>query len=342
MLAVLGPHICGAQLSALVQRDAIDELPPQVRAVPRPVNSGIRRAITGFAPNSGVNLFHSLDVDIPVTGPQISVSTVHDLSVFDVPWAFGKIRVAGERALLRHAIRRADALIAVSDFTAQRIFDEFRRDAIVIPLAAPSWCRIPAAEEVAAIRKHYGLPERFILHVASIEPRKDIGLVIETAKAAGIPLVLAGAGSDQATLPREVHGLGFVASADLPALYRAASVVAYASHYEGFGLPPLEAMACGAAVVTSAVGAIAESCRGGAVLIEQHDLPTWTRAVKEILYDSDAHEELAAAAPRVAARLSWQQTAQMTAAAYRQVGVDVEFNLSDSAGSDNIRPEPKT
>lgn len=329
LLAHIGQGARDAALTALVQRDATADLPTQIQPAPRPVVAGVRRALIGFTPSRRVQLFHGLDVDIPVAGPRASVSTVHDLSVFDVPWATGRFRAVGERALLNHAIRRADMLIAVSEFTAQRISERFHRQATVVPLAAPSWCKIPSPEAVADVRAHYGLPEQFILQLASVEPRKDVGLAIETAKELGIPLVLAGSGSDRAELPHGVLGLGFIPAAHVPALYRAASLVIYVSRYEGFGLPPLEAMACGGAVAASAVGAIPETCRGGAILVERHDVATWARSVRDVVLDSDSRRALSAAAPDVAARLSWHRTAEMTADVYRRAGVDIRFVSPD-------------
>ena len=289
----------------------------------RPVASGTRRAWHGFAPTRAVDLFHGLDVDLPATGPKATVATVHDLSVFDVPWAFSRYRALGERALLGWAIRRADVLVTVSNFTAERISSRFGRHAIVVPLAPARWSRVPGADECAAVRTKYGLPKRFLLQVGSVEPRKSVHMVAEIARELDVPLVLAGAGSDGPQAPACALGLGFVDAADLPALYGAATVVTYASLYQGFGLPPIEAMACGGAVVASHVGALGEVCGDGAILVSPHDVAAWTQAIRSLLADQRDNDELRDRAVCAASKLSWASTAAETLTAYRAAGISL-------------------
>uniref|UniRef100_UPI0026EA8CF3 glycosyltransferase n=1 Tax=Mycolicibacterium bacteremicum TaxID=564198 RepID=UPI0026EA8CF3 len=128
-------------------------------------------------------------------------------------------------------------------------------------------------------------------------------------------------GSRGPAAPASAIGLGYVDTADLPALYAAATITAYASKYEGYGLPPVEAMACGGAVVASAVGALPQVVGDGAVLVGEHHPDAWTAAMRDIACDGDRRAELTAGALRVAAGLSWRRTAERTAAAYRDAGV---------------------
>lgn len=321
LLAELAKLLPTTELSALIQADAVAELPPTIRPVVSPVASGVRRTWYGFAPTRPVDVFHSLDVDLPVTGPKTMVATVHDLSVFDVPWAFSRYRALGERATLRRATRRADLLITVSEFTAERIAQKFRRHATVVPLAPARWTRVPSEDETAAVRVRYGLPERFLIQVGTVEPRKNIHMIADVARELNMPLVLAGAGSDGQKAPNYALGLGFVDAADLPALYRAATVVTYASLYEGFGLPPIEAMACGGAVVASAVGALADVCGDGAVLVGPKDTTAWTRAIRSLLANQQDNQELRDRAVGVASKMSWAATATETLTTYRTAGI---------------------
>ncbi|MFF2083075.1 glycosyltransferase family 4 protein [Nocardia sp. NPDC058176] len=321
LLARLAGLLPEAELSALVQADAAPELPAGIAALSRPVVAGARRAWHGVAPLRGVDLFHGLDVDVPLTGPRATVATVHDLSVFDVPWAFSRYRAGGEQLLVRTALRRADLLIAVSEFTAQRIADRFGRTAVVVPLAPAAWARVPEEETVAKVRARYGLPSRFVLQVGTVEPRKQVALLDEVTRELDVPLVLAGAGSDGPDAPSAALGLGYVDTADLPALYAAATVVAYCSEYEGFGLPPVEAMACGGAVVASAVGALPQVCGDGAVLVERTNVSAWVRAMRPLLHDEQANRELRDRGLVAAAALSWESTAAATVAAYRGAGL---------------------
>ena len=129
-LAALLP---AAELSAVVQRDATGELPDSVHAISKPVVAGARRAALALAPMRNVDLVHALDVDLPVATHAARVATVHDMSVFDAPWAYSRARAMGERVLLRSSLHRADVLLAVSDFTAERVQALIGRECIVTP-----------------------------------------------------------------------------------------------------------------------------------------------------------------------------------------------------------------
>lgn len=307
------------EFAAVVQSDTVAGLPGGVRAIRRPVCSGARRALHALRPVSTRGIFHSLDVDLPVAHRGATISTVHDMSVFDTPWAFGAMRARGERLLLGQSLRRADAVIAVSTFTAERVFDLTGRSATVTPLAPAGWVRVVDQAEVESVRHKYQLPERFILQLGTLEPRKNPHLVAEAATRLGVPMVLAGAGTDGPDRPIGSIGLGYVDQVDIPALYRAARVVAYASRYEGFGLPPLEAMACGGVVAASAVGGIPESVGTGATVVGTDSVERWERALRELLEDTDLRAHRRAEAARVVAARSWETVASETFAVYDTV-----------------------
>lgn len=310
----------GADIAALVQKDAVGDLPDDVRSLPRPVSSGAVRAVLGSLPHFSCNAFHALDVDLPVLTDAFTIATVHDLSVFDMPSASTRFRAAGERRLVGHALRKADLLLAVSEFTAERIKALSGRDSAVVELAPASWARPPDAEAVSRVRVKYGLPERFVLQVGTVEPRKDVALVAEAAAALDVPCVLAGAGSTGPAAPPTAIGLGYVDVEDLPALYHTATITAYASKYEGFGLPPVEAMACGAAVVASAVGALPQVVGDGAVLAKSSRVRDWVAAMRPLLCDAAARDELRTKALLSAAAMSWHRTTELSIKACRNAG----------------------
>lgn len=302
-------------LSAVVQEDATTELPDTVTPVTRPVASGVRRALEGLRPVEA-DIFHGLDVDLPLRQRSATVSTVHDMSVFDTPWAMSRLRAVGEQQLLRSSLRRADALIAVSEFTAERIQALTGRTATVTPLAPAPWARIPAEDEVTQVREKYRLPERFVLQLGTLEPRKRPDIVNDALSRLGVPLVLAGGNTDSPHRPAGSIGLGYIDLADIPALYRAATVVAYASSYEGFGLPPVEAMACGAVVVASAVGGIPEAVGDGAVVVGGLNPDRWREALSPALDDAAFRTDLRTRAVEQVASLTWANTAAATMAVY--------------------------
>lgn len=309
-----------AQLTAVVQSDAVGDLPPGLAVMRRPVANGSIRAVMGAAPVTSCDLFHGLDVDIPMATGATTVTTIHDLSVIDMPMASGRWRAFGETRLVRNALRRADVLIAVSDFTAGRIEEVCGRRAHVVGLAPASWAHQPSEAAITAVRTKYQLPERFVLQVGTVEPRKNVHLVADAASRLGVPCVLAGAGTVGPDAPPTALGLGYVDVADLPGLYAAATVTAYASRYEGYGLPPVEAMACGGAVVASAVGALPEVVGDGAILVSSQSVDDWVTALRPVLFDADTRRQLCANAISVTASLSWKRTAAETIDVYRRAG----------------------
>ena len=306
-----------------MQRDAVDDLPPDVVPIERPVAAGAVRTVLGALPEFSSEVYHALDVDLPLYTRALTVATVHDTSVIDMPSASSWYRAKGEQQVVRYWLRKADVLLAVSEFTAERVEAVSGRRAVVTELAPASWARPPSAAAVAAVRAKYRLPEAFVLQVGTVEPRKDVALVAAASAELGLPCLLAGAGSTGPDKPSSAVGLGYVDLGDLPGLYAAATITAYASKYEGYGLPPVEAMACGGAVIASRVGALPQVVGDGAVLVGRHHVDAWAAAMRDVAADPDRRAALVDAALAVARKLTWTRTAEATVRAYRAAGVAV-------------------
>jgi glycosyltransferase involved in cell wall biosynthesis len=159
--------------------------------------------------------------------------------------------------------------------------------------------------------------------VGNIEPRKDLSTLAAACRVVDLPLVLTGHPLWGHTPPDGSVAIGHVPEDDLPALYGAATVVGYASRYEGFGLPPIEAMACGAAVVTTPVPAVVEVVGDGAATFRPGDVDDLVRILRELVADPARRTELAHRGSEAVATLSWARTAECTADVYRSVGAPV-------------------
>ncbi len=309
-----------AELIVALQVDAVGEAPADVTLVRRPNSFGACRALAGLRSIGPADVVHGLDVDLPLRPGAPTVATVHDLAVFDVPWTYSRWRATGERLVVRQAIRRADVLIAVSAFTAERVHARFGRESIVVPEAASPDLAPPAPAAIDEVRRRYRLPHRFVLHVGTIEPRKGLAMLGAACSHLDVPLVLAGALSSPGAAPPNAMLLGYVPREDVAPLYGASTVVAAPSVYEGFGLPPLEAMACGAAVVATRVASLPEVLGDGAELVPASDLDALTAALGTLLSDEARREALRVAGLVRVRQYSWAATADATADVYRSLG----------------------
>jgi glycosyltransferase involved in cell wall biosynthesis len=238
-----------------------------------------------------------------------------------------------ERATAGPAIRRAAALLCISEWTRRDLVERFPRaapKATAIPLAASEPPELDADAAVARL----GLERRFVLAVGTLEPRKNLGRLIEAwsmlapevRDAHALALVgPKGWEMDEVLAPinaarEDVRVLGFVSDEDLAALYRRCELFAYPSLYEGFGLPVLEAMQAGAPVVCSNTSSLPEVGGDAVAYVDPRDSGAIAAALERLLGDPGERRRLAEAGPQRARSFSWDQTARLTYEALAALG----------------------
>jgi glycosyltransferase involved in cell wall biosynthesis len=282
-----------------------------------------------------LDLFHNPDFTLPVCAPARlpSVVTVHDLAYLRLPESNSVKSKVLLSALVPRSIRCASAIIAVSEFTKREIVDVYRippEKIHVIPNGIEERFSPPPPSEMEEVRARYGLPdEGVVLYLGGIEPRKNVERLAEAvARIPGAVLAIAGGRNRnaeailsrvEAVLGDRARLLGFVPDGDLPALYGAASLFAYPSLYEGFGIPPVEAMACGTPVVASNAASLPEAVGDAASLVDPHSKEEIANAISSLLSDPGLRRARAEAGLIQSAKFRWPDVANRTLALYQQV-----------------------
>lgn len=284
-----------------------------------------------------LDLLHSPDFIPPLNGRYRSVITVHDLAFLRYPQFLTAAARRYYNGQIAAAVARADTIIAVSEATRADLLEMLRVPAekvTVIPEAAGEQFRPVPPAEIAQLSKERGLPTGYILFVGTIEPRKNIGgllrayAYLRTLLPDAPPLVIVGG---RGWLDEEIFALyealnlqqwviwyGPADPADLPALYSGAAVFCLPSFYEGFGLPPLEAMACGTPVVVSNRSALPEVVGEAGVLVNPDDVEEIAEALRRVLTDSALAADLRQRGLQRAALFSWGEVARRTLALYER------------------------
>ena len=290
-----------------------------------------RTAGDGFALYHEPN-FLAMACDLP------TVTTVHDLSVLLHPEWHPAYRVANYERGFESGLARSQHIITISENSRQEIIHHLGVPADRVSLTymgiRPGLRPMPA-EELAAKRRMIDLPPNYLLYMGNIEPRKNLMMLLRAycALPAAVreeyPLVLVGGwGWNSADVAqylqdearhRGVRYLGYVAEEHVNTLYNGARALVFPSHYEGFGMPTIEMMACGGAVLASTAGAIVETVGNQAHLTHADDLDGWRQAMLRVCTDRDWWLGLRRGAEEVAAKFTWEQCALDTLAVYDHV-----------------------
>jgi glycosyltransferase involved in cell wall biosynthesis len=287
---------------------------------------------------SGIHVFHATEHLLPKLDRVHRVFTLHDTAYLHFP----QYHLPRNRIYLKWMMPRflahADRIIVVSEATRRDALHFYGLDPAkieVIPEGVePRFRPEQDSARLAAVRQTYSLPDRFILYVGTIEPRKNLPVLLEAyhsirSEHPDVKLVIAGGkGWLYESFFERLRSLGFedqvtltghIPEDDLPALLSLAEVFAFPSVLEGFGLPPLEAMACGAPIVCSNASSLPEVVSDAGLLVPPRDVRAWVESLNRVLADPSLRADLRARGLARAAQFTWERAAQQTLQVYRRV-----------------------
>lgn len=289
---------------------------------------------------------HPVDVlHVQFTAPPFCpcpvVVSIHDLSFEHLPQTFKRRSRTQLRLTVRHSARRAARILSLSEHTRCDIMETYgiESDRIeAIPLAAPDhFCTVTDKNELQRVRHNYGIDRDYILSVGSIQPRKNLARLVKayaTLRGEGskdkLPkLVLVGKCAwlydetlrtlDELGVRDSVILTGYVPESDLPALYSSALCFVYPSYFEGFGLPPLEAMKCGAPVIVGNRTSLPEVVGDAGLTVDPFDVDAIAGAIRKLMNDSTLRATLSQKGQERASAFTWRDTARQTLRIYQEV-----------------------
>ena len=284
----------------------------------------------------GIDVFHGLFSRLPFVLPVPSVITVHDLSGYKMP-RLHKRKTHFTNLMYPFYVKKASRIIAVSEFTAKELascFPETSSKTTVVHEAAPTeYSEVTEESELSRIREKYNLPPRFFLFLGTLEPRKNLPGLLEAflQMADSVPhsLVISGAVGwktgelfdklKMSGAEDRIRLTGFVDRKDIPALLSLADIFLYPSLYEGFGLPILEAMACGTPVITSNTSSMPEVAGGAALLVDPGSPESISNAIMTLAHDEGRRTLLREKGLVRAGEFSWEKSAKETLQVYRRI-----------------------
>jgi glycosyltransferase involved in cell wall biosynthesis len=290
---------------------------------------------------------------MPLASPVPTVVTIHDMSLALYPRYHPSRRVLLNRPLVNLAVRRANAIITVSQSARRDIVRHYRlrpdQVHVVTEAAAPEFHPIREAARLESVRARYGLASRVILYVGTIEPRKNLPKLLDAFAqrlASGHlthQLVCVGPYGwlsrdiekqiERLQIAQAVRFTGYVPFEDLPAIYNLAEMFVFPSLYEGFGLPVIEAMACGTPVITGPAAALAEVGGGAVEQVAELDADGLGCALVKLAQSRERREYMAVLGLLRASEFSWRRAARETLEVYRLVSRGSPGRLSPASSS---------
>jgi glycosyltransferase involved in cell wall biosynthesis len=332
---------------APIQTD--DSLPSNLRVVHKKVNSLRRRwfavGLPLYIKQSAFDLFHGTNYEVPLWSRCPSILTIHDLSLLLHPETHEERQVRRGRRRLPIMARTASRIITPSESVKREVCEHLRikpSKIIVIPEAARDIFRPVPIEETIETRRRLRIEDEFILFVGTIEPRKNLLTLLrafeEIMRSTELRPQLVICGQEgwltdelfsrirKSGVEDRLQFTGYLTDEDLRALYSSCRAFVYPSLYEGFGLPPLEAMACGAPVITSQIPAIMETVGTTAArLVSPTDTQTLARSIVELFENENERLHLSSRGLQRAAQFSWERTARLTLDVYTELLLEGEY-----------------
>lgn len=293
-------------------------------------------------------LFHGTLNIAPLLSPVPTVITIHDLAFLDVTGSHRKINRLYLNWSTRLGARRAAHILTVSEYSKQAIIKRLGVPAerISVGYNAPAaHFRPRPAEEIEAFRRAKGLPERYLFYLGTLEPRKNIPMLLRAYARVrdelGVPLLIGGgkgwnydeifATYEQLGLQDDITFLGYVPAEEQPLWYAAALAFVFPARYEGFGMPPLEAMASGTPVITTTATSLPEVVGDAALLVDPNDIDGMAAALRHIVRDEELRAELRERGLRRASQFHWRDLALRALEVYRSVaGLPAQGALTPS------------
>ena len=285
-----------------------------------------------------VDLFHSPDFTLPpVRRGTRTIVTIHDLSFMRHPGCFEPSLLSYLVTHVPRAVARADWILADSESTRHDLIDLLGapadRTTVIYPGVEARFCPVEDGDLLQRVRSKYDLPQRYVLSLGTVQPRKNyVGLMEAFARLSlpDVSLVIVGGrgwladgiycAAAELGLQERAHFLGFVDDEDLPAIYSMAALFALPSLYEGFGLPLLEAMACGTPVVAANNSSLPEVVGEAGILVGTLDTEALSEAMRHLLTHPAQCHEFAQRGLARARRFGWRKPAEQLLATYHRVG----------------------
>ena len=284
----------------------------------------------------GLDLFHGTNYDVPFWRGCATVLTVHDLSLRLHPQTHTDRSVKRARRRLPLMLRSADAIITPTESVKRELSEYFKvtpEKIFAVPEAARDCFRPLTFGETAATRRRLGIEDNFLLSVGTLEPRKNLAVlvdafeeVIRSGRNDINQLVIAGglgwlsgplfAAIEKSPVRDRILLTGYLQDQDLRALYSSCRAFVYPSLYEGFGLPVLEAMACGAPVIASRIPALNETTGDAALLFDHSSANDLVQGILQLVGNEQKRQEISNVGLKRASDFSWERTAQLTLAVY--------------------------